>query len=73
MIVRMILVRKFREEMGISQAKLAEISGVPQQTISALESGAREGTTADTLYQLAHAFGRRMDELYVPDAPKGAN
>lgn len=67
------MIKQFREEMGISQAKLAEISGVPQQTISALESGAREGTTADTLYRLAQAFGRRMDELYVPDAPKGAN
>ena len=55
--------KEIREKGGLSQAKLAEASGVPQQTISAVESGTRS-PGAEVLYKLARALGVTMDELY---------
>ena len=63
----MILLREAREEAKLTQRQLAELSNVPQQTISAIESGARM-PGADTLYQLATALHKRMDDLYVGNA-----
>ena len=60
----MILLREAREEAKLTQKQLAELSNVPQQTISAIESGARI-PGADTLYQLSMALGKKMDDLYV--------
>lgn len=62
----MILLKEKRLEKGLSQKKLEELSGVPQQTISAVESGDRM-PGADTLYALACALGTTMDSLYMPD------
>ncbi len=67
----MILLKDAREEKKLSQKKLAELSGVPQQTISAIESGARENTGADTLYRLATALDKKMDDLYRNEAANG--
>ena len=64
----MILLREKREAAGLTQVQLAELAGVPQQTISAIEMRARDNPTADTLYRLACALGCTMDEMYVPDA-----
>ena len=63
----MILLREAREEAKLTQKQLAELSNVPQQTISAIESGARM-PGADTLYQLSAALGQNMDDLYVGNA-----
>ena len=62
----MILLREKRVEKGLSQKELSEISGVPQQNISAYESGNRI-PGADAMYALAVALGTTMDELYRPD------
>lgn len=62
----MILLREKRLGRGFSQKRLAELSGVPQQNISAYESNARI-PGADSLYALAVALGSTMDELYRPD------
>lgn len=62
----MILLREKRLEKELSQKELAELSGVPQQNISAYEAGART-PGADALYALAKALGTTMDELYRPD------
>lgn len=64
----MILLKTARENARLSQKQLAELSKVPQQTISAIESGTRGNPGADTLYRLANALGMTMDELYVEDA-----
>lgn len=48
-----------RCEAGLTQAELAERSGVRQETISRLEKG-RVNPTAKTLDQLARAMGKRL-------------
>ena len=64
----MILLHLKREAAGLTQAQLAAMSGVPQQTISAIELRIRDNPTADTLYRLSRALNCTMDEMYRPDA-----
>ena len=59
-------IKEKRTEKNLSQKELSALSGVPQQTISSLETGARE-PTAETLYLLAKALDTTMDELYKAD------
>lgn len=67
-----ILLKTAREKAKLSQKQLAELSKVPQQTISAIESGTRGNPGADTLYRLANALGMTMDELYVEEMACGS-
>lgn len=46
-----------RGESGLSQRELSEASGVPQKTISLIETG-DTNTTVATLARLAHGMGR---------------
>ncbi len=62
----MVLLKKKRIERNLTQKELAELSGVPQQNISAYESSGRI-PRADALCALAAALGATMDELYRPD------
>jgi transcriptional regulator with XRE-family HTH domain len=55
--------RRLRKERGFSQTALSELSGVPQQTISELETGPRSPHQR-TLTKLADALGVPMMELY---------
>lgn len=64
----MILVKKIREEVGISQAELARLSGVKQQNISKIESGENRNPGIETLNALAKAMGRSVMDLYRPEA-----
>lgn len=56
---------RIRRERGMTQAQLAEATGMPFQAISRLERGAREigNTRGDTLLRLAQALGTTVDEL----------
>lgn len=54
--------RKLREERAFSQAKLAELTGLDQTTISLLERGERQ-PTLPTLYKLADALGTTIEDL----------
>lgn len=47
--------RSYREEMGLSQAKLAEVSGIPQHLLSAFELGKAE-LGADLTVKLRASF-----------------
>ena len=58
----MILLREKRLEKELSQKELAELSGVPQQNISAYEAGSRM-PGADALYALA---GTDLDLRFTP-------
>ncbi len=49
-------VRRARAERGLTQVQLAEISGVGQSNISAIENG-RRAPTAETLHRLLQACG----------------
>lgn len=55
-------VRRVREKTGLTQEKLAEISGFSQQYISGLEQGRRNPTIV-TLYELSQALGVSHIEL----------
>ena len=54
--------RMRREKRGLSQLELAELSGIHQVTISALEKGRNSGGNLDTIELLADALGLSIDE-----------
>jgi len=63
----LILLKEKREERKLSQYQLAALSGVPQQTISAIESHKRVNPGVETLYPLARALNCLVDDLYKDD------
>jgi transcriptional regulator with XRE-family HTH domain len=58
-------VKRIRERKGLTQEKLAEISGFSQQYISSLEKGGRNPTII-TLYEIALSLGVSHVELIKP-------
>lgn len=66
----MVILKEMREKRNYSQFQLATASGIAQQTISAIESGARKNPGIETLYPLAVALGCKLDDLYVPEKKK---
>lgn len=70
----MIFLKQERERKRMSQAELARLSGVKQQSISKIERGERRNPGIETISALARALGCGLHELYVPDAePKSDN
>jgi transcriptional regulator with XRE-family HTH domain len=59
-------VLRIRKSKGITQERLAEISGFSQQYISGLEKGQRNPTVV-TIYELSQALGVNYIELLKPD------
>lgn len=57
--------KRFREKKGLTQERLAEISGFSQQYISGLEQGRRNPTIV-SLYELARALGVSHLDLLRP-------
>lgn len=55
-------VKRFRLARGLSQERLAELSGFSQQYLSGLERGERNPTVV-TLFELAQALGVTPVEL----------
>ena len=55
-------VKRIRQEKGLTQEQLAELSGFRQQYISGLEQGRRNPTVV-SLYELATALGISHMEL----------
>lgn len=53
-----------REEAGLTQAKLAEKSGVPKTTIVRIENGSN--TTIETLTKLVNALGKPLTLTISP-------
>lgn len=52
-----------RKKKNLSQQELARLSGVPQRTISSIETGFRKNPGIDTLAMLAAALGCSIDDL----------
>jgi transcriptional regulator with XRE-family HTH domain len=59
-------VKRIRQEKGLTQEQLAELSGFSQQYISGLEQGRRNPTLV-SLYELATALGVSNMQLVSPD------
>ncbi len=57
-------IKQVREAKGITQEKLAELSGVSRGTIVALESGEAKITTTKTLVKLADALNTTVEEIF---------
>ena len=55
---------EIREAKHLTQRKLAKDSNVPQQTISAIESGERKNPGILTIRRLANALGCLIDDIY---------
>ena len=58
-------VKRVRQEKGMTQERLAELSGFSQQYISGLEQGRRNPTIV-TIYELATVLGVNHIELVQP-------
>lgn len=58
-------VKRIRQEKGLTQERLAELSGFSQQYISGLEQGRRNPTIV-TIYELASVLGVSHIELVQP-------
>jgi XRE family transcriptional regulator, regulator of sulfur utilization len=56
--------RDARVSRGLTQAQLAELTGVPQADISRIEHGAGNPTEA-TLQRLAQALNRRLELVTI--------
>ena len=62
-------IKKIREQLGMSQTQLSEISGISRATIWALETGINKTTTTKTLEKIANAMGVTIDCLFSTDRP----
>ena len=58
-------VRSLREARGLTQAKIAQLAGVPRPTWATLESGAANPTLA-VMMKVANALQVRLEELIGP-------
>jgi transcriptional regulator with XRE-family HTH domain len=56
-------IREKRLEKGWTQLELAEKSGVPQTTISQIESGNRRYPTHENIKKIAKALEIKIEEL----------
>ena len=56
-------VRKLREELGITQAELARLTGVSRQAINAIETG-KYDPSIWLAYSLSKVFHRTIEEKY---------
>ena len=59
-------IAKLRKDAGISQEKLAELSGVGYAHIARIELG-RYSVGIDTLEKIANVFGKQID--FIEKAP----
>ena len=63
----LIRIRELRREQGLTQVQLAERCGMPQSTISRIESGTTSGVDFETLDRVANALGVHPSELIAFD------
>ena len=53
-----------RKELKLSQSALSKVSGVPQQTISAIETGQLKNPGILMLRRLANALNCKVDDIF---------
>ena len=60
-------IKELREKENLSQAELAQKSGVSQNLIARLESGALTNTTTDTLLKISKALNVKVEQIFFTD------
>ncbi len=60
-----IKLKEIREIKGLTQEKLAEMSGVSRQIIVALEKGNEVVTTTRTMINIANALGVNVTDIFL--------
>ncbi len=58
-------IKKYREEMKMSQVELSEKANVSRAIISGLESGATTVTTTETLSRIAKALEKKVSDIFL--------
>ena len=59
-------IREKRLEKKWSQTYLAQLSGVPQPTISQIEKGTRQYPTFENIKKIAEALDLRLEDIFLP-------
>ena len=57
------MIAEMRKKQGLSQNKLAKLSGVPQSVICDIESGKTKYPRVDTIAAIAKALGVSIGDL----------
>lgn len=57
-------IREYRKKKKMTQAELAQKSGVSRVTISQLEAGIERNTSSKTLLSIAKALNSTVDEIF---------
>lgn len=63
--IMIIKLKEIREIKGLTQEKLAEMSGVSRQIIVALEKGNEVVTTTRTMINIANALGVNVTDIFL--------
>ena len=58
-------IKKYRQDLKLSQEELAEKAGVSRATICGLESGSISVTTTETLMKIASALGKKVSDIFL--------
>lgn len=61
-------IREMRLEKGMSQDKLADLSGVDRVSISLIETGKTVNPSIKTLGKIALALGTTVDDIFFADS-----
>ncbi|UYP07373.1 helix-turn-helix transcriptional regulator [Priestia megaterium] len=59
-------IREKRLAKKWSQTYLAQLSGVPQPTISQIENGTRQYPTFENMKKIAEALDLRLEDIFLP-------
>lgn len=60
-------IRELREARGLSQEELARRLEVSRQTVNAIEND-RYDPMLPLAFRIAKAFGKKIEEVFLPDA-----
>ena len=57
--------KELREERGISQEKLSELSGLSRATLSKIENNEEVGVNSRTIAKLADVFNVKASDIFL--------
>jgi transcriptional regulator with XRE-family HTH domain len=66
-------IKRLRKQRGLTQDKLAELSGLSRITITNLETEPKSNPGKDTIERIAMALGVTSSELSATDAERGGS